>query len=52
VFDHDAISSTWTVEQPRNYPQGISYVTVNGQLTIDAGARTENNGGVVLRAPL
>jgi len=52
VFDHDAISSTWTVEQPRNYPQGIRYVTVNGQLTIDAGARTENNGGGVLRAPL
>ena len=52
VFDPDAIRSTWTVQQPRSYPTGIEYVIVNGRLTISAGQRTENDGGMVLRAPL
>ena len=52
VFDPDAIRSTWTVQEPRSYPTGIEYVIVNGRLTISAGQRTENDGGMVLRAPL
>ncbi len=51
VFDPTAVSSTWTIEQPRSYPEGFNYVAVNGQLAINAGKRTENDAGCVLRAP-
>ena len=52
VFDPNAIRSTWTIQEPRNYPIGIEHVIVNGRSAISDGQRTENDGGIVLRAPL
>lgn len=49
VFDPSAVSSTWTVKQPRTYAKGFEHVFVNGVHTISKGQRTDNNNGMVLR---
>jgi hypothetical protein len=36
---------------PNQYPEGIEYVLVNGQISVDQGQRTPALAGHVLRGP-
>ena len=51
AFDPDRIKDTATFEKPKQYPQGIDYVLVNGQVVIDHGTHTGARPGMVLRGP-
>lgn len=51
VFDPNRISDKATFANPKQYPEGISYVLVNGHIVIDHGDHTGERPGVVLRGP-
>jgi N-acyl-D-amino-acid deacylase len=51
VFDPARVRDLATFEQPNQYPEGIEYVVVNGQLEVDGGKRTHVNAGRPLRGP-
>jgi N-acyl-D-amino-acid deacylase len=51
VFDPVRVRDLATFDQPNQYPEGIRYVVVNGQLEVDAGRRTNANAGRPLRGP-
>ena len=50
VFDPDRVRANATYDEPRQYPEGIEYVAVNGQLVVDAGAHTGALPGRALRS--
>ena len=47
VFDPRTIRDTATYLDPHRYPEGVVYVLVNGQLTIDEGEHTGASAGRV-----
>jgi N-acyl-D-amino-acid deacylase len=49
VFDPEKIEDTATFENPIQYPQGIEYVVVNGEVTVERGKHTGSRAGKVLR---
>ncbi len=49
VFDPQRVRSNATYEDPRQFPDGIDYVAVNGELVVDAGAHTGAQPGRALR---
>lgn len=49
VFDSDRIIDRATWEEPHQYPEGIHYVIVNGQVVIDQGNHTGLLPGRVLK---
>jgi len=49
VFDYWSIKDTATYEEPHRYPEGISYVIINGKLVVEEGAHTGAKAGRVLR---
>lgn len=49
VFDRASIRSECTVRAPREYATGIAHVLVNGVFAMRDGARTDDDGGQVLR---
>ena len=49
VFDHSRVQDTATFEQPQQYPNGIPYVLVNGQLVVNNGEHTNARPGRILR---
>ena len=51
VFDPATVIDRATFESPNQYPLGIEYVLVNGQVSVDKGQRTGVLGGKVLRGP-
>ncbi len=51
LFDPAGVRDRATFEEPNQYPQGIEYVVVNGQLEVDRGQRTDANAGRPLRGP-
>ena len=51
IFDPKTVIDRATFEEPNQYPLGINYVIVNGQLEVDSGKRTPANGGRPLRGP-
>jgi N-acyl-D-aspartate/D-glutamate deacylase len=51
VFDYDRIADTATFSAPHQYPKGIPYVIVNGQLVVDKGEHTGAKPGRVMRGP-
>ena len=51
VFDPARVRDRATFEEPNQYPEGIEYVLVNGQVEVDGGRRTEANAGRPLRGP-
>src|ERR1041385_7420070 len=51
VFDLATIQDKATYEQPMQYPAGIEYVVVNGQLVVDQGKHTGAKPGMVLYGP-
>jgi len=48
VFDPATIRDTATFEEPSRYPEGISYVLVNGSVVVDQGRHTGALEGQVL----
>ncbi len=51
VFDPARVRDLATFERPNQYPEGIDYVVVNGQIEVDGGTRTHANAGRPLRGP-
>ena len=51
IFDPGKVIDRATFESPNQYPTGIEYVLVNGQVSVDKGKRTAVLGGKVLRGP-
>jgi len=49
VFDPERIADIATYTEPRQYPAGIEYVVVNGQVAVDAGSQTDVRAGRMLR---
>ena len=50
VFDPDTVRANATFDEPKQYPDGISHVLVNGQLVVDNGAHTGALPGRALRS--
>ncbi|HEX9544518.1 MAG TPA: D-aminoacylase [Pyrinomonadaceae bacterium] len=51
IFDPRTVIDRATFEDPNQYPVGINYVIVNGQIEVDSGQRTPALAGRVLRGP-
>jgi N-acyl-D-amino-acid deacylase len=51
IFDPKTIIDRATFEDPNQYPIGINYVIVNGQIEVDNGKRTPALAGRPLRGP-
>jgi N-acyl-D-amino-acid deacylase len=51
VFDPDSLQDMATYENPKQYPQGVHYVAVNGELVIEDGEPTGATPGHSLRGP-
>lgn len=49
VFDPDKIIDKATFIEPHQYPEGIDYVIINGQLAVDQGRLTGERAGSLLR---
>ena len=50
LFDPDRVEAKATFENPKQYPEGIDYVVVNGKLVIDNGSHTGALAGRALRS--
>ncbi len=50
VFDPERVAARATFEQPKQYPEGIDYVIVNGQVVIDQAVHTGALPGRALRS--
>jgi N-acyl-D-amino-acid deacylase len=51
IFNYDKLQDRSTYTQPDQYPTGIDYVLVNGQVVIDQGKHTGAKPGMVLYGP-
>lgn len=51
VFDAATIADKATFTDPHHYSEGVRYVLVNGQLTVEKGLHTGLRAGRVLRGP-
>ncbi|MFC1557654.1 amidohydrolase family protein [candidate division KSB1 bacterium] len=51
IFDPETISDQATYANPHQYPVGIPYVLVNGEIVVENSAQTENLPGEILRGP-
>jgi N-acyl-D-aspartate/D-glutamate deacylase len=51
IFDPRTVIDRATFESPNQYPVGIEYVIVNGQISVDQGKRTPALAGRPLRGP-
>ena len=49
VFDPNTVKSNATYDEPRQFPDGIEHVIVNGTLVVDGGAHTGATPGRALR---
>jgi N-acyl-D-aspartate/D-glutamate deacylase len=49
VFDPDTVIDRATYQDPHQYPEGIEYVLVNGEVTVDGGEYTGALAGRTLR---
>lgn len=49
IFNPETVKDLGTFGAPHQYPAGIPYVLVNGEITVDQGKLTEKRGGLVLR---
>jgi dihydroorotase/N-acyl-D-amino-acid deacylase len=51
IFDPTTVIDRATFDDPNQYPAGINYVIVNGQIEVDNGKRTAALAGRPLRGP-
>jgi N-acyl-D-amino-acid deacylase len=49
IFDYDKINIKGDFKHPRQAPDGIHYVIVNGQITFEEKEHTKKKAGKVLR---
>jgi N-acyl-D-amino-acid deacylase len=49
IFDPEKIKDKATYSDPHQYPEGIAYVIVNGQIVVDNGILTGSRPGKILR---
>jgi dihydroorotase/N-acyl-D-amino-acid deacylase len=49
VFDPATITDRATYQAPHQYPEGVDYVVVNGEVTVEAGRMTGARAGRLLR---
>jgi N-acyl-D-aspartate/D-glutamate deacylase len=49
IFDAATVRATATYDEPRQFPEGIPYVIVNGDLVVDGGPHTGARPGRTLR---
>lgn len=49
IFDPDKVIDKATWQNPHQYPEGIHYVLVNGQVVVQSGEHTGNLPGKILR---
>lgn len=49
IFRPDTIADRATMEDPYQYPAGISHVLINGRLAVEEGAVTGQRAGTILR---
>jgi imidazolonepropionase-like amidohydrolase len=49
VFDPATVADQATYEQPHQYPLGIDYVVVNGQVEVEQGRLTDARAGRIIR---
>ena len=49
VFNYYTVRDTATFEDPHNYPRGIEYVVVNGELVVEEGRLTGATSGELIR---
>ncbi|MFC1714223.1 amidohydrolase family protein [Candidatus Poribacteria bacterium] len=49
IFDYENVRDNATYAEPHQYPDGIEYVLVNGQVVIENGEHTGNFPGKVIR---
>jgi N-acyl-D-aspartate/D-glutamate deacylase len=52
VFNPETVIDRATYKEPHNFPAGIPYVVVNGEITISEGKYTGKNSGRTLRKPV
>ena len=52
VFDPDGVNDTATFDDPRQHPEGMPHVVVNGTVVKEDGAHTGARPGRVLRNPV
>jgi len=51
IFDPEKVQDRATFEMPNQYPVGINYVIVNGEVEVDNGKRTPALAGRAIRGP-
>jgi N-acyl-D-amino-acid deacylase len=51
IFDPKRVLDRATFEMPNQHPDGIKFVIINGQISVDEGRRTPALAGRVLRGP-
>jgi N-acyl-D-aspartate/D-glutamate deacylase len=51
IFDPQEVIDRATFEMPNQHPEGIKYVIVNGQISVDDGRRAPALAGRVIRGP-
>ena len=51
IFDSENVSDKATYTEPKQYPEGIDYVIVNGRIVIDHDKHTGELPGKVLDGP-
>lgn len=51
IFDPKTVIDRATFEEPNQYPVGINFVIINGEIEVDNGQRTAALAGRVLRGP-
>jgi len=51
IFDPDTVADRATLQKPDLYPDGIHYVFINGQLTVESNTHTGNLSGKVILRP-
>ena len=49
IFNKDEIKDKATFENPHQYPEGIYYVIVNGNIAVDHGKITGLKSGKILK---
>jgi N-acyl-D-aspartate/D-glutamate deacylase len=51
IFDPKTVIDRATFEEPNQYPVGINFVIVNGEIEVDGGKRTPVLAGRILKGP-
>ncbi len=49
IWNPDTIIDLGTFENPKQYPKGIEFVIVNGEIAVDQGVYTQKRNGMVIR---